>query len=404
MKRRHPARLTALLLSAWLLSPVAARADSSQTDPDSLYRRALRHLQAGTTQDRQFAMQELEQAVRNSGRRVDILHAAAWTYSALGHYGQAHHCLDRITQLEPDDARAQARLGQLWKWQWLASVDPADYSNALDHFLRAAKLDPRDLESRLAITALALVRNNRKLGMAAARSAELCAPGSVEAELAVGCAAYRCADVSTADRAFQSTLPRLPASLRRRFTDPRGAAFDAPLEALSAGEADSASVVCWRDRDPDLTTPENEAQLDFLSRVALAVLLFRDDRGVRWDMRAELFARYGIPKSIVPPPPPDADQDVETYLSFAPMRYITTARGPEVDIVFPFHMQTWVYPELGMSVPLWDRSLRESYGLPVTYGHDADPRPAPHSSKLRRIEPAPCPPGSAGPTVRTSSM
>src|SRR5262245_41416182 len=370
--------LTGLIIA--LLGTLSAQPPAhAGQDPDTLYYRALRRLARGTAEDRQFALQDLEEAARVAGKRIDILHAVAWTYSAMGRYGQAHNCLDRITKLAPDDGEAQFRLGQLWKWEWLASIDPADYRNALEHFYRAAKLSTSDLESRLAITALALVRNNTKLGMAAARSAALCDPEAVEGSLAIGCAAYRAGNLSEADSAFRAAWPRVPAHLRRRFTDLHGVAYDAGHKPISAEEADSASATFWSDVDPDLTTPENEAQLDFLSRVALAVLLFRDEQGVRWDMRAELFARYGIPKSVLPPPPPAPDADLWSYLSFAPMRFGNggSDRGPEISVAIPFHMQTWVYPDLGMSVDLWDRSLNQNYGLSVQYGMNADATPRP---------------------------
>src|SRR5262245_32610825 len=85
------------LLCACLVTLGPARASAAATDPDSLYQHALRLLARGTAEDRQFALRELERAVQNAGRRIDLLHATAWTYTAMGHYGQAHLCLERIT-------------------------------------------------------------------------------------------------------------------------------------------------------------------------------------------------------------------------------------------------------------------------------------------------------------------
>lgn len=342
--------------------------------PDSLYRRALERLARRTPDDRRMALKDLEEATRLAGPRTDIRQAVAWTYSAMGHHARARACLDQITRLVPDDASAQLHLGQLWKWEWLASVEPEDYAKALRGFYRAAELAPNDLEARLALTAMALARNNIEFGMLAARSAQACDPGAVETALALGCAAYRVGQLARADSAFRAAAPRLPSELRRRFTDLNGIAFDAPGEPLGSEEAQRATSAFWRDQDPDLTTRENEAHLDFLARVAHATLLFRDQGRVRWDMRAELFARYGIPKRIQLPPPPDADEDVFTWLTFAPMRFGRAIGGASV--AFPFHKQTWIYPELGMRVDLWDRTLRESYALPVAYAEETDPRPS----------------------------
>ena len=46
-------------------------------------------------------------------------------------------------------------------------------------------------------------------------------------------------------------------------------------------------------------------------------------------------------------------------------------------IPFPFNVQIWAYPELGMSVTLWDRFLVQAYELPVSEEADLDPRPDP---------------------------
>src|SRR5262249_13579131 len=44
---------------------------------------------------------------------------------------------------------------------------------------------------------------------------------------------------------------------------------------------------------------------------------------------------------------------------------------------FPFNVQVWWYPELGIRAELWDRSLNQSFVLPISKDFDADPRPDP---------------------------
>ncbi|MGH7730896.1 MAG: hypothetical protein ACRENJ_06545, partial [Candidatus Eiseniibacteriota bacterium] len=187
---------------------------------------------------------------------------------------------------------------------------------------------------------------------------------------------YRAGALARADSAFRAAASRLPAGLRRRFTDLGGVAYDAPSAPLEPEEADRAAAAFWAGSDPDLTTPENEARLDFLARVAHAVLLFRDRREVRLDMRAELFARYGIPSSVELPAPPGPDEDVSTYLSYV----YQFALYP---LPYAYHKQTWIYPELGLRVDLWDQSLRESYKLAVSAYRDTDRQPRPERLALR---------------------
>lgn len=350
-------------------APASADAGSRRPDADSLYRRALAHLAEPTPEHRQQALRDLDEAARLARTRTDILHAVAWTYAAMGHHARARGCLDRIARQVPDDADAQYRLGRLWKWEWLASLDPSSYRKAMECLLRSCRLDARNLEARLAVTALALARHNVELGRMAARSAVACDPAAFETALAVGCAAYRAGALTRADSAFREAASRLPADLRRRFTDLQGIAFDAPSAPLDPEQADRAANAFWGGRDPDLTTSENEARLDFLARVAHAVLLFRDQEGVRWDLRAELFARYGIPTTIELPAPHGPDED-KGYLTYIPA-FSTNSPG------YPYRKQTWIYPELGLRVELWDPSLRESYRLAVSAFVDTDRRPNP---------------------------
>src|SRR5262245_14708859 len=129
MNRSHgcSTRLIPILIGLCLLSRAhqAIAAHSGTPDADSLFRRALGHLAQGTHDERRLALRDLDDAARIAGERTDILHAVAWTYSAMGHFHEARSSLDRITRLTPGDARAQRGLGQLWKWEWLASVEPS---------------------------------------------------------------------------------------------------------------------------------------------------------------------------------------------------------------------------------------------------------------------------------------
>lgn len=87
--------------------------------------------------------------------------------------------------------------------------------------------------------------------------------------------------------------PRLGPMLRERFDAPPWNADDDPGEDDASRDRDF-----WKGRDPDLTTPQNEALLDYRHRLALALLLFGEGDRLRRDMRAELFARYGAPAQI----------------------------------------------------------------------------------------------------------
>ena len=48
-------------------------------------------------------------------------------------------------------------------------------------------------------------------------------------------------------------------------------------------------------QDPDLASPENEAQLEYWSRVTQAYFLYFDSKRREWDERGEVYVRYGPP-------------------------------------------------------------------------------------------------------------
>ena len=117
-----------------------------------------------------------------------------------------------------------------------------------------------------------------------------------------------------------------------------------PHDAVASATTDPSWV-----SDPDLTTPENEVELNARARLAHALLLFRDERSLRWDLRAELFVRYGMPAAIEYNPPE------------ATLEYFTKRRRPVFwappELRYPFNMQVWHYPQLGLSVVLWDQGI-----------------------------------------------
>src|SRR5262249_33184216 len=138
-------------------------------------------------------------------------------------------------------------------------------------------------------------------------------------------------------------------------------------DSTAADSIEAHAAAYWRAQDPDLTTDENEVELDFLARTANALLLFRDGDGVRWDLRAALFTRCGALASIVAPP-------LDSELMFHVERRALVVYAPP-PMEYPYHMQTWRYPALGMSVDLWDRSLEHAYEIPYSDQPGKQPKP-----------------------------
>ena len=229
----------------------------------------------------------------------------------------------------------------------------------------AARLDSGRTDVWLALTPLLVEQGDLSGASRAAFRALRSDPGRLEARLAVAHALYRSGMLHEADSVFGATIPRLATGVRERFEDISPVATEQDtvvLHHLPRADRPAFLERFWQENDPDLSTPENEARLEYWSRVTQAFFLFYDARRGGWDERGEVFVRYGPPAELQYNP-------VGGRLGWA------FATGPE----FPANMMLWSYPELGMRVVLQDRLLNERYLLPISRYSDPDPLPDPDS-------------------------
>lgn len=128
--------------------------------------------------------------------------------------------------------------------------------------------------------------------------------GSARLRLAAGLAAYRTGDLAGADSLFEDGLSRLTTAERNdaislsRIIRRRDAQT---YDALSSADRMQTDSAFWESADPLLSTNENEAKLEFLSRVAIADLRFSDAdmRQVGWRTdRGLIILRYGEPPVV----------------------------------------------------------------------------------------------------------
>ncbi|HEY3216387.1 MAG TPA: hypothetical protein VGK93_07835 [Candidatus Eisenbacteria bacterium] len=243
----------------------------------------------------------------------------------------------------------------------------------MECFARASAAAPDRTEGWTATAALALLRGRPREALEAALQARRADPDGAEPLLMLGSALYRLSVLAYSDSAFRAARERLPAELSRRFDGDLLLGVE-----REAGDGSSAGVgiedAAWQGSDPDLTTTENEARLDYLTRLSLAWFLFRRGSEVRWDQRAELFVRYGPPAAI-------EYNSAEAQLGgkeleFQYPRHSRVWYAPD-PIPYPYNMQIWRYPDLGLEVALWDRSLSQSYALPYSFDRALDPLPDP---------------------------
>lgn len=128
--------------------------------------------------------------------------------------------------------------------------------------------------------------------------------GGANLRLAAGLAAYRLNDATAADSLFESGLRHFPEDDRLEMTN-LGRILrrrdSVSYDALSAADRRLTDSSYWEAADPLLETPENEARLEFLARIAAAQLRFTsvDLRQTGWRTdRGLILARYGEPPVI----------------------------------------------------------------------------------------------------------
>lgn len=350
-------------------SPAQARA------ADSLYRRALGPTAAGDVTARKTHLRELEEAARLDPRRADIRLALGRACLTSGQPDRGRAFLAGAAALAPDDVEIQVALGAAWRWEWLSSLDPKALASARECLAHAVEIAPTRADANIELAALEIIHGRSAAAAELVRRVSAGDSLRGEALLAIGCAEFRLGHLAASNVAFVAAPALLPTKLRRHFVD-----VDWMLDAADPAARDvhardvTTAGAFWRDQDPDLTTPENEAQLDFESRLALALLLFRDANGVRWDQRTELFVRYGPPAAIEPNP-------ITHSLDFqSARRYESPTPAAESyappPIEYPFDVQVWSYPELGLRFDLWDQTLTQSYRPAIAYEPDFRSQPS----------------------------
>ena len=351
------------MLALLLVAPAAFAEDREQRvkRAEALHRMALERIARNTFEDRRHAAQYLEDAVSLDPGNPTFELTLGRLYLSMGHVRLAREHFEKVARLEPEDAGARLGLGLVWRRDWLKFLDRTSLDRAASHLIDAVKLDPQLTEAWIALTPLLVEQGELQAASLAAVRAGESDPASFQPVLAQAYTSYRLGEVGRADTLFARAMPRLPRNVKERFDDiaPVSSPRDTfTLHRLADWEKPRFITQFWKKNDPDLSTPENEAQLEYWSRVSHAFFLFYDTRRREWDERGEVYVRYG--------PPAELDYNpLDMRLS------VQFSTGPG----YPTNILVWNYPELGMKVILHDRTLNEFYSLPVSMEQDMDPVP-----------------------------
>lgn len=355
----HMARLAAALLLA-----AASHAHADPTaEAETLFRRAEAYQTRGSIETRRLAMTCLERATVLAPARADYQLALGRLYYRMGFLKQAKNRFLKAERLDPENADARFGSGQVWRRDWLKYLDRISLARSIENFTVAARLRPGDCETWLQLVPMYYESQDTAAAAAAAERALAAEPDRPEATLAVAYTSYRMGQIGRAESSFVAALPRLPRLARERFEDIAPVASEedtATLRRLPPAAQAEFLRRFWREHDPDLASRENEAQLEYWSRVAQAFFLYFDHRRREWDERGEVYVRYG--------PPEHAD--------YNPLG-VPMSQVYSTGMSYPLNTLVWSYPSLGMQVQMQDRVLSEYYLLPISKYQDMDPRPDP---------------------------
>jgi GWxTD domain-containing protein len=385
-------RLCCVLAAALLLCASVAEAEDRTSETKRLSEEAERRWEQGTLEQRHKALEALEQAAHLAPRDTAVLSQLARAYLDAGFSHDAKETYEHITALAPGGADGWDGLGRVWKRDWLATLATASLEKTIHYFDEAVRCDPARAEVWTLLTVLRLERGDAPIAARAAERALAVAPDSVGPLLAAGILGYQTGRLAQAESLYTLAIARMPRSIGLRYRDlaplMAGADGDALAELAPAAHAEVVRRF-WSASDPDPTTRVNEAQLEYWTRVARASLLYSDSWAPRWDMRAELYVRYGPPEHIAYQPPgyPLAQRpnEMDHIGAFAvpgappgvPVASIRRRVGDAEPMWYPMHNQVWEYRQLGMNVLLEDRAISQHYELPRNSWAETDPVPDP---------------------------
>ncbi len=330
-------------------------------------------------ESRQRAVRDLKEAIRLDPRNPEPWLALGRAYE-LGDYGDlARDCYRRSIALAPRQPDGYMELGMAWKREFLRTLDRAALDHAVGAFDTVTLLRPNGADAWLRLAPLRYERGDLAGAAVAAERALAGRPRRPAAPLAAACVAYRQGEIERADSLFAMAIPRLDPTLRAMFEKPSWVGFGGaavPAVGTAPGEAAPAAVTDpWAGLDPDPTTPQNEARLEYWTRVAHAYLLFFDPLRPELDARAETYVRYGPPNQVELNP-----AGVANTFKFAKDQ---PGRGRALgQSEYPLDALVWSYPDLGMRVVLHDRSLTGRYTPAST--RDPDPLSVPDPRVLAK--------------------
>lgn len=221
--------------------------------------------------------------------------------------------------------------------QPIENAAQVDRQESEEYFRRALTALPTHVRSAVAL--MGLLYDQRRYDEMRKVAAPILARDSAPPRvlMAVGLASYKLGELARADTLFTRALARFSPAERNELTSLGRITRKADsirIDELTDAERERTERAYWEAADPLLSTPENEARLEYMARMAYADLRFSDDdtRQVGWRTdRGLIIARYGEPP-VVATFPPSSDADAKDAVG----RIITVWYYPRTEVEFVF--------------------------------------------------------------------
>jgi GWxTD domain-containing protein len=221
--------------------------------------------------------------------------------------------------------------------QPIANSAQVDRVEAEELFRKSIKAQP--LHARAVVSLMGILYDQKRYWEMQSVAAPILATDSAAPRvvLAAGLAAYRLNNLTLADTLFTRALARFPEETRKEITHLgriTRVGDSVRIEGLNPADRARTDSAFWEAADPLLSTPVNEARLEFLARTAYADLRFTDDdtRQIGWRTdRGQIITRYGEPP-VVATFPPTTDADARDAVG----RVITVWFYPRTEVEFVF--------------------------------------------------------------------
>lgn len=292
-----------LVLASLVAPPIVppargATSEAHRREALELARHAAVMLERATWDTRRVARQDLEHAVLVDPDNADIQVLLGRFYESAMFWHEARGRYVRMVRRFPADPDGHFGVARVWRHDWLKFGEVASLDSAIARLAEAVTLPRAGAKPWTMLSVLRVERGDTTGALAAALAAVSLAPEDGDARIALGTARWLNGDAAGAESTFVEALPRLPARVRHRFEDIGPVASEADTEVFNHLRGDARTEFArrfWVSRDPDPTTYENEAQLEYWSRVERAYALFWFPTRGEWDDRGELFVRFGPP-------------------------------------------------------------------------------------------------------------